>query len=55
VARWQNNGWTVTTRKGRKIKDKPGLFFMEGAYDEAGEASLETFIASLRTSIEGGE
>lgn len=56
VARWQNNGWAVTGHAPgkKKIKDKPGKFFMQGAYDEAGEASVNTFIASLKDSIEGG-
>ena len=56
VARWQNNGWTLTghgaSRKGRKqIKAIPGKHFMEGAFDEAGEAALETFIEKLGEGI----
>src|SRR5579859_5085374 len=49
VARWQNNGWAVTTRgTHRKIKDKPGSLFMQGAYDESSESALQAFIENLK-------
>ena len=58
VARWQNNGWTLTSHKGKggkkAIKDIPGKHFIEGALDEAGQAALDAMANSLGESIAEG-
>ena len=54
VARWVNNGWTLTkkTKSGkRKIKDIPGQHFMEAAFDESSEQALGVFIATLAKGL----
>jgi hypothetical protein len=54
VARWQNDGWMLTrkTKNGKKqIKQIPGKHFMEAAVDEAGEAAVDAFVATLAQGL----
>jgi hypothetical protein len=56
VARWQNNGWTLTShgrsKAGRKkLRDIPGKHFIEAALDESGQAALDASVASLKESL----
>jgi hypothetical protein len=66
VASWQNNGWMLTkggyrqsnshkNGTGKALHEVPGKHFMEGAYDEAAEAALDTFIATLAEELSGDQ
>lgn len=54
VARWQNNGWTLTSHRKdghKKIKDIPGKHFFEAAFDEAGEKAVDVFCQVLAQQL----
>lgn len=51
VARWVNNGWTLTTHSGKKIKDIPGKHFIEAAFDESAQAALDVLTDSIADGI----
>jgi hypothetical protein len=51
VARWQNNGWMLTSHDGKQIKQIPGKHFMEAAFDEAAQAAVDAFVNSLAESL----
>ncbi len=57
VARWQNNGWNLTTHgsKGnrRVIKAIPGKHFIEAAFDESSETAVDVFCATLGEALFG--
>lgn len=52
VCRWQEKGWMLTSHEGKKIRQIPGKHFMSAAMDEAGQAALDAFTASLKASLE---
>jgi hypothetical protein len=52
VARWQNNGWTLTSHGGKKIKDIPGKHFIEAGFDESAQAALDVLTDALADGIE---
>jgi hypothetical protein len=51
VARWQNNGWVLTSHGGKKIREIPGKHFIEAAFDEAADAALAAFCEELAKGI----
>lgn len=51
VARWQNNGWTLTSHGGKKIKETPGKHFIEAGFDESAQAALDALTASIADGI----
>jgi hypothetical protein len=59
VARWINNGWTLTThgkkRWRKQIKDIPGKHFMEAGFDSGAEPALQAFIEKLREKLNEGK
>lgn len=52
VARWINNGWTLTSHDGKKIKDIPGKHFIEAAFDETAQAALDVLTDSIAEQLE---
>ena len=58
VARWQNNGYNLTThrrsRAGRKvIRAIPGKHFLEAGFDESAETAVDVFCATLADEVFG--
>ncbi len=51
VARWQENGWILTSHEGKKIKQIPGKHFMAASFDESAETALDAFIGTLAEGI----
>lgn len=59
VARWQNNGFNLTTRGRSRASRKviraiPGLHFLEAGFDEAAETAVDVFCATLAEAVFGG-
>ena len=52
VARWINNGWTLTKHDGTKVRDIPGIHFIEAGTDEASQAALDALTDSIAEGIE---
>ena len=54
VARWINDGWTLTGHKpGKKtIRDIPGKHFIEGAADEGAQRAVNAFTDTLMEEIQ---
>ena len=57
VARWQNDGFNLTTRgskSGRRIiRAIPGKHFLEAAFDESAETAVDMFLATLADGLFG--
>lgn len=51
VARWVNNGWTLTSHDGKKIKDIPGKHFIEAAFDETALSALDVLTESIAEGL----
>lgn len=51
VARWQENGWMLTSHTGKKIRHIPGKHFMATAIDETREAAVNALVESLASSL----
>lgn len=51
VARFQNDGWMLTLHNGKQVRQIPGKHFMEAAMDEAGEAAVDAFVATLAEGL----
>jgi hypothetical protein len=49
VARWQNNGWNLTShgKKGKVIRAIPGKHFLEAGFDESADRAIDVFLDSL--------
>jgi hypothetical protein len=49
VARWQNNGWNLTShgKKGKVIRAIPGKHFLEAGFDESADKAIDVFVESL--------
>jgi hypothetical protein len=54
VARWINNGWTLTGHKpGKKeIREIPGKHFIEAALDVTGQAAIDAIATTIAAGIE---
>jgi len=52
VARWQNNGWTLTSHGGKKIKDIPGKHFIEAGFDESAQSALDALTDAIADGIQ---
>lgn len=58
VARWQNNGWVLTShgrskRSRTKIRAIPGKHFLEAAFDETAETAINVFALTLADAVFG--
>ena len=52
VARWINNGWTLTLHNKTKVRDIPGKHFIEAAFDETAQTALDVLTASIAEQLE---
>jgi len=59
VARWQNNGWILTSHgskaRRKQIRQIPGKHFLEAAFDESAQDAVDKFLEVLGAGLFGGE